>query len=156
MIRGIGMTPIETCLVLGACALVSARWLPPRFRRPVMIGGAAVSVASAVVLAVAGLRWQLVPVLVAVVLVLPFTARTMLGKPGGRRFRWWLAGPGSAVGVLAIVAGVGAAITFPIPEFPAPTGKYAVGTTIVEWTDADRPETWTADPDDVRRLQAQI
>jgi dienelactone hydrolase len=156
MISGIGMTPIEAVLVVGALALVSARWLPPRFRRRVTIGAAAVSLASAAVLAVVGFRWQMVPVLVAVAVVLPFTARTMMGKPGGRRIRWWLAGPGSAAGVLAIVAGVGAAIAFPIPDFPTPTGKYAVGTTVAEWTDADRPETWTTAPDDVRELQAQI
>ncbi|WP_246122656.1 alpha/beta hydrolase family protein [Pseudonocardia cypriaca] len=150
------MTPIEAVLVVGAFALVSARWLPPRFRRRVAIGAAAVSVASAAVLAVVGPRWQMVPVLVAVVVVLPFTARTIMGKPGGRRARWWLAGPGSAACVLAIVAGVGAAIAFPVPDFPTPTGEYAVGTTVVEWTEPDRPETWTTDPDDVRALQTQI
>lgn len=150
------MTPIEAVLVVGALVLVLARWLPPRFRRPVTIGAAAVSLAATVVLAVAGLRWQMLPVLVAVVVVLPFTARTMMGKPGRRRIPWWLAGPSAAATVLAIVAGVGAAITFPIPDFPTPTGTYAVGTTVVEWTDPDRPETWTTDPADVRALQAQI
>src|SRR5262245_11768343 len=88
MITGIGLTPIEAVLVLSALALLSARWLSPRFRRPAAIGAAASSFASAAVLAVAGLRWQLIPVLAAVVAVLPFTARTVLGKPGGRRFRW--------------------------------------------------------------------
>ncbi|WP_246170505.1 alpha/beta hydrolase family protein [Pseudonocardia hierapolitana] len=156
MISGIGVTPVEAVLVVGALALVSARWLPPRFRRRVAIGAAAVSSASAAVLPVVGLRWQLVPVLVAVAVALPIAARTMMGKPDGRRIRWWLAGPGSAAGVLAIVAGVGAAIAFPIPDFPTPTGEYAVGTTVVEWTDPDRPETWTTDPDDVRAVQAQI
>jgi dienelactone hydrolase len=156
MISGIDMRPLDAVLVVGALALVSARWLPPRFRRRVAIGAAAVSSASAAVLAVVGLRWQMVPVLVAVVVVLPFTARTVMGKPGGRRVRWWLAGPGSAAGVLAIVAGVGAAIAFPIPDFPTPTGRFAVGTTVVEWADSDRPELWTTDPGDVRALQAQI
>src|ERR1700741_573469 len=147
MISGLGMTPFEVGLVLGAFALVLARWLSPRFRRPVAITAAAVSLVSAVVLAVVGFRWQLVPVLVAVVVALLLTARTIMGKPGGRRFRWWLAGPGSAAGVLTIVAGVAAAAAFPIPEYPTPTGEYAVGTTIVEWTDSDRPETWTTEPD---------
>ena len=32
MIDGIGMTPIEALLVVGALALVLARWLPPRCR----------------------------------------------------------------------------------------------------------------------------
>jgi dienelactone hydrolase len=136
---------------------VSTRWLPPRYwRRVAVAAAAAVSSASAVLLAMAGLRWQMVPVLAAVVAVLPFTARTVVGKPGARRIRWWLAGPGSAACVLAVVAGVGAALAFPVPEFPTPTGEFAVGTTVVEWTDPDRPETWTSDPDDVRKLQAQI
>ncbi|WP_460524551.1 alpha/beta hydrolase family protein [Flindersiella endophytica] len=156
MISGIGLTPIEVVLVLGALALVLARWLPPRFRRPVAIGAAAVALASAAVLVALGLRWQLIPVLVAVVVALPFLARTMLGKAGDRRVRWWLAGLGSAAGVLAIVAGVGTAVAFPIGDLPTPTGKYAVGTTVLEWTEPDRPETWTADPDDVRTLQAQL
>ena len=155
-ISGIGITPIETVLVVGALALVSARWLPPRFRRRVAIGAAAGSLVSAAVLAVAGLRWQMVPVLVTVMVVLPFTARTIMGKPSPRRTRWWLAGPGSAACVLAIVAGVGTAITFPVPDFPTPTGKHAVGTTVIEWTDPERPEKWTSDPDDGRELQAQI
>ena len=156
MIRGVSVTPIESVLVVGAFALVSARRLPPRFRRRVTIGAAAVSLASAVVLVMVGLRWQMVPVMMAVVGVLPFTVRIMMGMPGDRRTRWWLAGPVSGAGVLAIVAGVSAAIVFPVPDFPAPTGTYAVGTTVLEWTDLDRPETWTADPDDVRALQAQI
>jgi dienelactone hydrolase len=155
-ISAIGMTPAEALLVAGALALVSARWLPPRYRRRVAVAAAAVSSASAVLLAMAGLRWQMVPVLAAVVAVLPFTARTVVGKPGARRIRWWLAGPGSAACALAVVAGVGAALAFPVPEFPTPTGEFAVGTTVVEWTEPDRPEKWTADPGDVRRLQAQI
>jgi predicted dienelactone hydrolase len=153
---GIGLTPIEAVLVVGALALVLARWLPPRFRRRVTIGAAAVSSATAAVLAVVGLRWQMVPVVVAVVVMLPVTARTMLGRPGARRIRWWLAAPGTAAGVLAIVAGTGAAISFPIPDLPTPTGRYPVGTAVVQWTEPDRPETWTTEPGDVRALQAQI
>jgi dienelactone hydrolase len=98
----------------------------------------------------------MIPVLVAVVAVLPVATSAVLGKPGSGRMRGWLAGLGSAVGVLAIFATVGAAIAFPIPDFPTPTGTYAVGTSVVEWTDPDRSETWTTDPDDVRELQAQI
>jgi dienelactone hydrolase len=88
------------------------------------------------------------------------------GSPGAWRVRAGV-GPLAAAAVPASghdrrrsgvvgVAGVGAAITFPIPDFPTPTGTYAVGTTVVEWTDPERPETWTTDPDDVRALQTQI
>jgi hypothetical protein len=40
-ISAIGMTPAEALLVAGALALVSARWLPPRYRRRVAVAAAA-------------------------------------------------------------------------------------------------------------------
>ncbi len=99
---------------------------------------------------------EAVLVLAAVVVALLFTARNMMRQTGARRIRWWLAGLGSAIGLLAVGASLGAVVAFSNPVFPTPTGRYAVGTTIVEWTEPDRPETWTTDPDDVRTLQAQI
>lgn len=156
MISGIGMTPVEAVLVMGVIAMVLSRWTPARFRRGAAITAAAASSASVAVLVVVGLRWQMVPVLVAGAVVLSFTARSIVGRPSGRRARRWLAASGSAACILTVVAGAGAAMAFPVPVFPAPTGEYPVGTIVVEWTDPDRPETWTDDPEDVRALQAQI
>ena len=47
-------------------------------------------------------------------------------------------------------------ILFPTPQFPAPTGPYAIGTRVYAWTDTSRPEPFTTDPNDRREIIAQI
>ena len=47
-------------------------------------------------------------------------------------------------------------ILFPTPQFPAPTGPYAIGTRVYAWTDALRPEPFTRSPNDRRQIVAQI
>lgn len=42
------------------------------------------------------------------------------------------------------------------PALPEPTGPFAVGTTWLTLTDPDRPETFTADPDDRREIAVRI
>jgi predicted dienelactone hydrolase len=42
------------------------------------------------------------------------------------------------------------------PALPEPDGPHAIGTLVVDWTDTDREETWTADPDDRRRMVVQF
>ena len=44
----------------------------------------------------------------------------------------------------------------PVFRFPPPTGPYGIGTVTYHWVDADRPEVFTADPDDRRELMVQI
>ncbi|GGS09555.1 lipase [Streptomyces humidus] len=51
---------------------------------------------------------------------------------------------------------VTAAWSFPVPVFPEPSGRFAVGTRVVEWTDPHRPETFTADPHDRRTVVVQL
>ena len=45
-----------------------------------------------------------------------------------------------------------------IPErpFAAPTGPHAIGMTEYRWTDADRPEPFTRDPDDLRSVAVRV
>ncbi|WP_241003057.1 dienelactone hydrolase family protein, partial [Streptomyces sp. CB01881] len=45
---------------------------------------------------------------------------------------------------------------FPVPVFPEPSGDFAVGTRVVQWTDPRRPETFTADPNDRRTVVVQL
>jgi hypothetical protein len=48
-------------------------------------------------------------------------------------------------------------VVFPTPRFPEPTGPYGVGTRIYPgWTDATRPEPFTAEPNDHRQVVAQV
>ncbi|WSL60077.1 alpha/beta fold hydrolase [Kitasatospora herbaricolor] len=153
------MSPLEMLLLLGAVALVTARWLPPAARPRVTIAAGAVVVLSAILLAGAGIRWQLLPVLAGAAFALPFAVLPLLRRRTGRtpwRARWWLALPGSLACAGLIATGPVAAWAFPVPVFPEPSGDFAVGTRVVQWTDPLRPETFTTDPDDRRTVVVQL
>ncbi|MET8544320.1 hypothetical protein ABZW03_27310 [Kitasatospora sp. NPDC004799] len=179
IIAGPSLSPLEVLALLGALALVAARWLAPAARPRVTIAAGAVLVPSALVLGVTGLRWQLLPVLAGAALAAPFAVAPLLrhrigrrtgrgtghdadpGADGGTarpawRARWWLALPGSAACAGLIATGPVAAWAFPVPEFPEPSGDFAVGTRVLQWTDPGRPETFTADPDDRRTVVVQL
>jgi predicted dienelactone hydrolase len=47
-------------------------------------------------------------------------------------------------------------IMCPVFRFPHPTGHHGIGTVTYHWVDADRPEAFTADPDDRRELMVQL
>lgn len=159
IIAGLYMSPLEFPALLGAVALVVARWLPPTARPRVTIAAGAVLVLSAIVLSVVGIRWQMLPVLAGAAVALPFAASPLLRRRTGRpawRARWWLALPGSVACVGLIATGPVAAWAFPVPVFPEPSGRFAVGTRVVQWTDPRRPETFTADPHDRRTVVVQL
>ncbi|MFC9289560.1 alpha/beta hydrolase family protein [Streptomyces sp. NPDC057052] len=159
IITGLYLSPLESLALLGAVAMVGARWLPPAARPRVTIAAGAVFVPSAIVLGVAGIRWQMVPVLAGAVLALPFAVSPLLRRRSGRpawRARWWLALPGTAACVGLIATGPVAAWAFPVPVFPEPSGDFAVGTRVVQWTDPLRPESFTADPHDRRTVVVQL
>ncbi|WP_405759138.1 alpha/beta hydrolase family protein [Streptomyces sp. NBC_00073] len=149
------MNPWEWLLVLGAVALVLARWLPPRPRRPLTFAAPAVVALSGAVLGVLGMRWQMVPVLVGAAVALPFALSPLL-RQRTRRAPWWLALPASVVCLALIAAGPAAAWALPTPVFPEPSGRFAVGTHVLELTDPQRPETATPAPDDRRTVVAQF
>ncbi|MFC7584927.1 alpha/beta hydrolase family protein [Nonomuraea antimicrobica] len=158
------MSFVEILVVGVAVGLVVARWAPVRVRRGVTVGAAALAGLSAVIVVGLGVRWQMVPVLAGAVLAgvglaLPFAVGS-LSRRGARRpswrARWWVAAPGTAVCLLLVAAGPVAAWAFPVPEFPAPSGPYATGTVVLQWTDQDRPEPATAAPDDHRIVVAQL
>lgn len=154
-----GLSPVELPALASAAVLVSVRWLPPGARRPSTLAGAAALAASTVALAVLGIRWQLVPVLAGGAIALAFAAAPLLRRRAGRpvrRVRWWLALPGSAACLALILAGATAAWALPPPVFPEPSGAYAVGTTVVQWTDPDRAETATSRTDDMRTVVVQL
>ncbi|MEV6574274.1 dienelactone hydrolase family protein [Streptomyces sp. NPDC051577] len=159
IIAGLSMSPLELLALLGGVALVVARWLPPAARPPVTITAGAVLVASAIVLSVVGIRWQMLPVLAGAAVALPFALLPLRRRRTGRpawRARWWLALPGSVACVGLMAATPVAAWAFPVPVFPEPSGRFAVGTSVVQWTDPRRPETFTADPHDQRTVVVQL
>ncbi|WP_412538092.1 alpha/beta fold hydrolase [Longispora sp. K20-0274] len=157
IIAGPQLSPLEILALLGAVALVVARWLPPAARPRVTIAAVAVLVPSVIALCVPGIRWQLLPVLAGAALASPFALAPLLRRRPGRpawRARWALPGSVACVGLIA--TGPVAAWAFPVPEFPEPSGDFAVGTRVVQWTDPGRPESFTADPDDRRTVVVQL
>ncbi|WP_370944250.1 alpha/beta hydrolase family protein [Amycolatopsis sp. cg5] len=153
IITGLNLSTVELLTVLAAFALVVARWLPAVARPRVTVAAGAVFLASAIALCATGIRWQLLPVLAGAVVVAPFAFFSLVR---GGRARWWLALPGSVACVGLIAAGPVATWAFPVPAFPELTGDFAVGTRVLQWTDPERPETFTAVPDDRRTVVAQL
>ncbi|MET9344590.1 hypothetical protein [Nonomuraea sp. NPDC003804] len=155
----LGLSLVELLALVAAVMLALARWLPPGARRPVRtVAGGALAL-SAAVLAVLGIRWQLLPVLAGGAMALALAALPLLRRRAERpawRARWWMALPGSAACLALIVGGAGAAWALPLPVFPEPSGAYGVGTTVIQWTDPDRDEPGTAAPDDRRTVVVQL
>ncbi|MGW5782228.1 alpha/beta hydrolase family protein [Streptomyces sp. NPDC003863] len=160
MRMGLPMSLLEILALLAAVSLVVARWLSPSARPRAALTAGAVLVLSMLVLGLTtGIRWQLLPVLAGAALALPFALAPLLRRRTGRapwRARWWLALPGSLACVGLISTGPVAAWSFPVPVFPEPSGDFAVGTRVVQWTDPGRPETFTTDPDDRRTVVVQL
>lgn len=146
---------LEILTLLSAATLVVARWLPAVARPRVTIAAGAVFLLAAIALCVTGIRWQLLPVLAGAVVAAPF-AFSPLVRSRARRVRWWLALPGSLACAGLIATGPVTAWAFPVPVFPVPSGGFAVGTRVLQWTDPDRAETFTADPLDRRTVVAQL
>ncbi|MEV8553775.1 dienelactone hydrolase family protein [Streptomyces glaucescens] len=159
IIAGLYMSPVEFLALLGAVVLVVTRWLPPALRPHVTIAAGTVFLLSGVVLSVLGIRWQMLPVLAGGAIASPFALSPLLRRRTSRparRARWWLALPASVTCAGLIATGPVAAWAFPVPEFPEPSGDFAVGTRVVQWTDPRRPETFTTDPRDRRTVLVQL
>ncbi|MEV4458962.1 hypothetical protein [Microbispora sp. NPDC049633] len=153
-IAGIGMSPLEILLLLGVVGMLSARWWAPGARRRVALAAAAVAVPSGIALTVLGPRWQTVPALAGALVALAFAAPLLTGRPVRRRR--WLAVPVVAACLGLAGASAAAAWAVPVPVFPEPSGPYAVGTAVTQWTDASRPEPATAEPGDHRTVVVQL
>ncbi|MEV4947117.1 hypothetical protein [Streptomyces sp. NPDC053755] len=159
IIAGLHLSPPELLTLLSAVALVVARWLPPTARARVTVAAGALLVVAVIALSVVGVRWQMLPVLAGAAVASPFALSALLRRRTGRparRARWWLAGPGSVACLGLIVTGPLTAWALPVPVFPEPSGRYAVGTDVVQWTDPRRPESFTADPHDRRTVVVQL
>lgn len=136
-LTGLPVSAAEAFTVFGAAVLVLARWLPGRFRDAAALAGGVLFAGSAAVLAVVGLRWQMVPVVAAGVVAGPFALAPLFSRRTGRaswRARWWVALPGSVVCAALITVGPASAWALPVPEFPEPSGRFPVGTQVMEWS----------------------
>src|SRR5919202_813535 len=138
-----------------ATAFVAAAWWAvARRRRPVALGVLSLLALglAAVTLVADGLHWQLVPwQLVAVACAAAATLQWW--RPGHSR-RW-----SRVLGRLGLVAGLalgGVGLLFArVPVLPQPAGPHQVGSEVFHWTDPQRAEVLTADPQDRREVVAQ-
>jgi predicted dienelactone hydrolase len=129
-----------------------ARWLHHAALIPLPAMGAQ--------LLVEGPRWQLLPAYaLAGLFFLVWLLRTVKPArlPATRRWtRRLAAGVGVGLGILGLAVSAGLPVVFPVFRFPQPIGPYAIGTLTYHWTDAARPEVFTADPNDRRELMVQL
>lgn len=155
------MRPLETLLSLAnlLAFLVLAVPLPrvmPWMRHLAPIASA-IGVAQVLV---EGPRWQMVPAyalagLFFVIWLLRYV--TPAGKPAGHgRTNRFAVGLAVGLGILGLVFSIVLPMVLPVFRFPDPSGPYEIGTLTYHWVDADRPEVFTADPDDRRELMVQV
>lgn len=109
-------------------------------RVAIVVAPAAVLLAHALV---EGVRWQLVPAYLGVIL---YETRLL-------RSRVLLSTLLS--GVLAVF-GLALGALFPVPDLPRPSGPYAVGTFSFDATDSAREEVFTPESGDKRRVAVQV
>lgn len=60
------------------------------------------------------------------------------------------------LGVIGLAVSIAPPIILPVFQFPTPSGPYAVGTVTYHWTDTNRPELFSTDPNARRELMVQI
>jgi predicted dienelactone hydrolase len=141
------MRPLELALTLSIIiicllTLMFRRNTLPRFLYaiPALIG-----VVHAIPL-VEGVRWQMVPAYTCALLLL------VLARQPAAYFKRGLVSFALGGGVISALL----ATLLPITAYPAPTGPYSVGTTVLYLEDPNRAETYGDDPEAQREIAVQI
>ena len=106
-------------------------------------------------------RWQMAPAFALLtVFCLIWLFRLTLTQPGATSKSTWPQKLGrglvALVGLMALAVAIALPGLFPVPNLPAPTGVYQVGTTSFQLKDETRDEIFTAEPDDKRELMIQV
>jgi predicted dienelactone hydrolase len=132
---------------LSGRARVLRRLLPPLV--PLAVGAH---------LVVEGPRWQMVPayVLGGLLLVAWLLAALPTTPRADSRTRRIGRIAGGSLAVLGLGLSVVLPAAVPVFRFPRPSGPYGIGTVTYHWVDTDRPEMFTADPNDRRELMVQV
>jgi predicted dienelactone hydrolase len=103
-----------------------------------------------------GARWQMIPIYAVTVIVFLYGTALFTqadidqtARPNG----WTIAGLSASILILVLATALPALL--PVPQVPAPTGPYTVGTTIFELTDITRKELYSG-RDEPRRIVVQM
>ncbi len=141
------MRLFETLFVLATLIFL---FLPhQRLARGTFITVAILLLLAILHVAIEGARWQLIPAYFVAVIWLLYVV-TKVEIPA------WLGWGGAIGGLLLCVIAFALGTLFPIIELKPLTGEYAVGTANYLVVDEERPEIYSDDPNDVRRLNMQI
>lgn len=151
----LGLSVAELVMAVSAVALVLAA-VVPAVGRVAMIVAVVAFITSSGAFLFTGPRWQMLPVLLVGLIALILTVRRLGGRNPEPRRRPPHHTVAAAVALIVIGLGGVAAWALPRPEFPAPTGPHSVGTTVLQWTDEQRPEEATADAEDRRTVVVQV
>ncbi|MDQ3248144.1 MAG: carboxylic ester hydrolase, partial [Chloroflexota bacterium] len=151
------MRPIETLLSLTNLLTFFGLAIPQpdalfwmRYLAPIAL---LIAIAQALV---EGPRWQMFPAyaLTGLFFLVWLLRNTVLtGGPIGQILNNRLV---VGLGVIGLAVSVALPIILPVFRFSHPNGPYEIGTLTYHWVDADRPEVFTADPNDRRALMVQI
>jgi pimeloyl-ACP methyl ester carboxylesterase len=105
-----------------------------------------------------GARWQMIPLYVLAVGIIPQAFRKALHPEHKYNQKFTI------FGFVILLIGAALPAFLPVPDFPVPQGPYAVGTTTFYWVDQDRLEAYSPNPDQVyadppseqRRMMVQV
>ncbi len=141
------MRPFETLFVLATLIILFAPH--QRYARGTLASIAVVLLPAMLHITLEGARWQLIPAyFVAVVWLLLTVTKVNVAS--------WVGWAGTIGGVLFCIVALTLGYLFPIIQLKPLTGDYAVGTATYLVVDNARPEIYSDDPNDVRRLNMQI
>lgn len=105
---------------------------------------------------VEGTRWQMFPAYMLAGLFFLIWLLERAAPAGSLAPYRWISLLSTWLGVLVLIASIVLPVFFPMFHFPKPTGPYEIGTVTYHWVDEDRPDVFSADPDDRRELMVQI
>ncbi len=107
--------------------------------------------------ALEGVRWQLVPAHV-VLIVATATSLRSLRRPAedARDRRPWPRLLAITLGLLVVASSAALAFVLPVFSLESPTGPHAVGVSTFEWVDPSRPEARSTDPSARRALVVEL
>jgi pimeloyl-ACP methyl ester carboxylesterase len=139
------------CLVVALPRLRRHRRAGCLFAVPIIVG--------TVQILAEGVRWPAGPAY-ALALALPGAWLLRRLTAGRLDTRGWIARAATVAGMagcaIVLVVSVALPVAVPVFQFPAPGGRYGIGTVTYHWVDPGRPELLTADPADHRELMAQV
>ena len=117
---------------------------------------AGIVVIAVVHLIVEQYRWQMALSYVLTAALFLLTWPSLLKNTGQTPARGALAFLAGGFGVLWWLVAATLPIILPVPRLPTPSGPYAVGSVLYDWTDTTRAETYSSDPNAKRELMVQI